>query len=103
MTQNIITITNRDIIEKVIFKFPELVTSNAEDLIKKEYYTLRHTEEKLQEARALVRSLEGELNTLRKTFEGKSQLFDLVFNTTSKEVQSHKCNVSIKGDSVHIL
>lgn len=76
---------DKSIIEKVEFKYPELMTSNAEELIKKDYYSLLELEEKLSELRMKVIQYESLLEEKRKEFSEKTSNCNIIFGTKTKE------------------
>lgn len=88
-------------IKSIEFKFPELVSKDAEQLIKKEYYELIATRNELQHAREEVRRLEKLYNTLFQEWEAKRDLFDIEFESTEKEVKTTKSYMTINGKTVY--
>lgn len=90
-------------IKKVHFKHPELVSENAENLVKEEYYALQEAKQELYKARERVRELEGVYEGKKKTFDDWSNLFTLEFDTHEVQYTVNKVLLSVKGDSVNIL
>ena len=88
-------------IKSIKFKFPELVSNNAEQIITKEYYELIATKNELQYAREEVRRLEKLYNTLYQEWEAKRDLFDIEFESTKKEVKTTKSYMTINGKTVY--
>ena len=92
-----IHIENRKKIKEIILKFPELMEKNAKEQIANEYYNILSKEEELHETRDKVRKLEDEIVKLRQEFNLKSNLFDIEFESSVKEVKSNKCSMTIQG------
>ena len=88
---------NRNKIKNITIKFPELVEKNASKLIEEEYYTILSKENKLRSLREEVRNLEEEVKHLKQEFSIKLNLFEIEFETESKEVTKSKCGVMVEG------
>lgn len=70
---------------------------NAIESIKNEYYRILSKEDELYETRDKVRRLESEIESLRRDFNLKSNLFDIEFETSTKEIENSKCRVMVEG------
>lgn len=92
-----ISIVDKNKVVKVNFKYPELMSEDSEKLILDEYYSILDTERELQEERAKVRELEEIVKQKRQKFNDKSNLFELEFSTSNKEVSTTKSGVMFKG------
>lgn len=92
-----IHIENRRKIKDIILKFPELMEKNAKEQIANEYYNILSKEDALYETRDKVRKLEDEISHLRQEFNLKANLFDIEFETSTKEVESYRCGVMVEG------
>lgn len=103
MSKEIIEITDKSKIKKITFKYPEIMASNAEEEIKKEYYNILALRQSLQEERIKVRELEESLKEREKSFKDKSTLLDIEFETSDKSVTLHKCNIGIRGAGNDLL
>lgn len=99
--KQIITSINDKIIEKVIFKYPELMTSNAEELIRKEYSNILALKEELLNTRDKVRALEKELKEKEEVFRNKQEWFTLEYETKTKEYITRECGIVHNGDLVY--
>lgn len=97
MEKKVLISQDRDKIEEIVFKYPEIMRDNAEKLIKEEYYNLLDLEEELYKARRKVIELEKAYEAKRELFNGKSNLFDLKFRTSEKEIITQESNVLFKG------
>ena len=95
--------TNKNKVERVVFKFPELMNSDAEEDIKKEYYELLESERKLQDAREEVRRAENEYNARKERFRAKEPFFTLEFETITKEYITRNSGITIKGHGNDII
>lgn len=92
-----IHIENRRKIKDIILKFPELMESNAKEIIEKEYYTILSKEDELHALRHKAWILEEEIKSLRDEFNLKSNLFSIEFESDTKEVETSKCSVMVEG------
>ena len=99
--KQIITSINDKIIEKVIFKYPELMTSNAEELIRKEYNNILALKEELLNTRDKVRALEKELKEKEEVFRNKQEWFTLEYGTKTKEYITRESGLVHNGDLVY--
>ena len=88
-------------IKNIKFKFPELMDTDALNLIKDEYYTLQETESELHSARETVRSLEKKLAEMEKKWDAKKDLFEIEFESHEKEVKTTKSYMTINGAVVY--
>ena len=70
-------------------------------LLEKEYEALVNLQDRLYLARDEVRYLEKELDNKLKAWNGKTDLFDIEFESTEKEVETCISNMVINGDTVY--
>lgn len=96
-----IKVVDRKSIKNITFKFPELMNEQSAELIKEEYESLVGLQNSLYEARDNVRALEKELEARVKAWDAKKDLFDIEFESTEKEVVTHKSYMVINGDTVY--
>lgn len=96
-----IRIEDKKKIKDIIFKFPELMGEDARKLIIGEYDALVNLQDRLYLARDEVRYLEKELENKMKEWNGKTDLFDIEFESTEKEVETCISNMVINGDTVY--
>lgn len=101
--KEIIKIHDKKVIKSIIFKYPELMKDNSEELIRKEYSDIIALEEELFKQREKVRELETLLDNKKTEFNTKSILFDLEFDSSEKEITLYKANVMIQGYGNDIL
>lgn len=81
----VIKITDTTKIKRVVFKEPELMAPDAEEQIKKEFYYLKDLESRLHKLRNKVIELEDEYKNKKDSYNRKSALFTIEFET--KEVE----------------
>ena len=86
-------------IKKVILKKPELMASDAEDLIKAEYYIIQNMENDLADLRMKAIELEKKLAKAKQEFRDKSSLFELEFETKNIDYHTEECNMIISNSS----
>lgn len=96
-----ITSINDKVISKITFKYPELMTPNAEKLIRKEYKELIELKEKLNSTRDKVRVLEKELKEKEDMFRSKQEWFTLEYETKTKEYITRESGIVHNGDLVY--
>lgn len=99
--RQIITSINDKVINKVTFKYPELINSNAEELIRKEYNDILALKEELLNTRDKVRALEKELEEKEEVFRNKQEWFVLEFGTKTKEYITRESGIVHNGDLVY--
>lgn len=99
--RQIITSINDKVINKVTFKYPELINSNAEELIRKEYNDILALKEELLNTRDRVRALEKELEEKEEVFRNKQEWFVLEFGTKTKEYITRESGIVHNGDLVY--
>ena len=98
-----LVVTNTRKIKSVTFKFPDIVSSDAEEIIKKDYQTLIELKDKLQEYRTKVREAEKEVAEAETAFKEKSHGCTIEFETSEKEYVSRQSSMLIKGQGNAIL
>lgn len=81
----LVEVEDRRKIKKVHFKSSELFRSEAEQMVIDLYNNIIETEDQLNEARELVRSLEKEVKEKKMKFSCLEGLFDLEFETKEQE------------------
>ena len=96
-----VKVVDRKVIKNISFKFPELMNDNSEELVKAEYNDLVTTQDALYQARDEVRRLEKELDSKMKAWDAKKDLFEVEFESSEKEVVTHKSYMVINGDTVY--
>lgn len=96
-----IKVTNKDKVVAVKFKHPELMHPGADKAVVEEYHRLLYKDKELHLARERVRQLEKEYSSLEKEWASKSEMFELEFETTEKEVKTEKSFLTINGDLVY--
>ena len=92
-----IIISDKNIIKSVKFKYPSLMNSNSEDLVKELYNDILKTRAELNTARETVRELESKLETRQKTFNDLENILDIEFETKEIKDNTTKSNIMIKN------
>ena len=90
---NKIEIEDRTKVKEVIFKYPTLMSNDAEERIKDDYKTLLDLEEKVYSKREELRALEEKRDKHKSEFDNQKHLFTLIFETKTKEVIKNKTNI----------
>lgn len=96
-----VKVVDRKVIKNVSFKFPELMSKQSEELIRNEYDDLIATQDALYQARDEVRRLEKELESKVKAWDAKKDFFEIKFESSEKDVVTHKSYMVINGDTVY--
>lgn len=91
---NILTITDKSRIKKVTCKYPNLFNPSVEEQLKEDYYSLLRTKDKIHHYRDMLRDLENRLKDDTKEFNEKYSLFDIEFETYTKEHITNESGLS---------
>ena len=86
-------VTDSTIIESAIPKYPELMSTDAEDKLKKVFYNLKEDESKLSKLRMEVIELEAKVKKEEELYRNISNLFKITF--AKKEIQEIKNAVNM--------
>lgn len=82
----LVNIEDKSKIKKVNFKFPTLMSTDAEEQVKELYRTIQQIEDKLDAERTSVRELEGTLKRLKEDFNVmNNSIFSIEFE--EKEIE----------------
>ena len=101
--EGIIKVEDRNTINNIVFKFPELMREDAEDTIKMKYSHLISLQDKLQEARSNVRSLEEEVKREMEEWRTLQDIVSYSHPTSEKIVKVETCSLTIKGHGNDII
>lgn len=101
--EELIKIEDRNRIENIKFKYPELMAEGAEEAIKSIYATLLDTENKLHKTRDLVRSLELKQKELQEKWRELQILFTYSHPAITKTITKETCSLAIKGHGNDII
>jgi phosphomevalonate kinase len=101
--KHIITVTDNRKIKNIVFKYPDLLASNAEEIIKNEYLSLLELKDRLRDTRSLVLELEKEVAEKEKKFRDITHNCTIEFETSQKECVTKKTSILIKGQGNDIL
>lgn len=82
---NILTITDKSRIKNITCRYPNLFNPSAEEQLKEDYYNLLRIKDNIYFLREKVRDLEKQLEENNKEFQEKYSLFDIEFETYTKE------------------
>ena len=82
---NILTITDKSKIKKITCKYPNLFNPSVEEQLKEDYYNLLRVKDNIHFFREKVLELEKKLEESNKEFHEKYSLFDIEFETYTKE------------------
>ena len=84
-------------IKSVKFIFPDLMNSNAEDIIRTAYKVLLEKERDLSDYRAKVRELEEEVKERRENWNKLQEVIEVTFEEKTTEYKENKAGVAILG------
>ena len=90
-------------IENVIFIHPELMSSNASELVKEKYSRMINIDKSLQEKRAEVRNLEEEQRKAKEEWENIKKMCTYTHPTKEEVYHKEVCNFAIKGHGNDII
>lgn len=84
-------------IKSIKFFFPDLMNSNAEDIIRMSYKVLLEKERALSDYRAKVRELEEEVKERRENWNKLQEVIEVTFEERVSEYKENKAGVAILG------
>lgn len=90
---NKIEIEDRTKVKEVIFKYPALMSNDAEERIIQDYKSLLELEDEVYKLREELRTLEEKRDKYKSEFDNQKHLFTLIFETKTKEVIKNKINI----------
>lgn len=93
-TINILTIADKSRIKKITCKYPELYNPSVEEQLKEDYYNLLRIKDNIHFLREKIWNLEKEFEESDKEFHEKYGLFDIEFETYTKEHITEKSGLS---------
>jgi hypothetical protein len=93
-TINILTIADKSRIKKINCKYPELYNPSVEEQLKEDYYNLLRIKDNIHFLREKIWNLEKELEESNKEFQEKYSLFNIEFETYTKEHITEKSGLS---------
>lgn len=101
--ENKIKVEDKSRIENIIFFHPELMGSNASELVKEKYSRMINIDKTLQEKRAEVRNLEEEQKKAREEWETIKKMCTYTHPIKEKVYHKEVCNFAIKGHGNDII
>lgn len=101
--EELLKVEDRSRIDKVIFNYPELMSSDAEDIIKKMYLEMTSLDTKLQQARAEVRDLENAVKEAKERWHNIQNFFTYTHPTCEKKYITEDCTLVIQGHGNDII
>jgi hypothetical protein len=90
-------------IKSISFKFPDIVSPDAEEIIREDYRSLTKLQDQLQEYRTKVIEMEKAVASAEKAFKEKTHGCTIEFETIEKEYVSRQSSIFIKGQGNDIL
>ena len=91
------TVYDKNKISKITFKFPNLMSSDSEESIKRMYQDILETKNLLHEARHAVRCFEEDLKIKESKFSELLNIVDIEFESKEIEGSTNKSNIMIKN------
>ena len=101
--EELIKVEDKSTITNIVFKFPELMREGAEDIIKMKYSHLTSLQDKLQEARSNVRSLEEEVKREMEEWRTLQDIVSYSHPTSEKIIKVETCSLTIQGHGNDII
>lgn len=101
--EEILKVEDRSKIDKVIFNYPELMSSGAEDTIKKMYMEMTSLDAELQQARVKVRDLENAVKEAKEKWNSIQNLFTYTHPINEKVYVTESCTFAIQGHGNDII
>ena len=90
-------IEDRTKIKDVIFKYPHLMSNDAEKRIIQDYKSLLELEDEIYKLREELRTLEEKRNKHKNVFDSQKDLFTLIFETYTKDTIKNKTNIQFSN------
>ena len=101
--EEILKVEDRSKIDKVIFNYPELMSLDAEDTIKKMYMEMTSLDAELQQARVKVRDLENAVKEAKERWHNIQNFFTYTHPTYEKKYIIESCALTIQGHGNDII
>lgn len=101
--EEVIKVEDKSTITNIVFKFPELMREDAEEVVKEKYSYLISLQDKLQKARSEVRSLEEEVKIETEKWRLLQDIISYSHPTSEKIVKSETCSLTIQGHGNDII
>jgi predicted nuclease with TOPRIM domain len=101
--EDIIKVEDRNTITNIVFKFPELMREDAEEIVKERYSYLTSLQDKLQKARSEVRSLEEEVKRETEEWRTLQDIVSYSHPTSEKIIKVETCGLTIQGHGNDII
>ena len=98
-----LNITNYDVIVKATSKYPEITVDKSEEYLKYLHSNLVVTKAELLKLRELLRNAEDNYQKVKEEFNKLAELFDIEYETITKEHITHNVNLGIQGMGNDIL
>lgn len=101
--EELIKVEDKSTITNIVFKFPELMREDAEEIVKEKYSYLISLQDKLQKARSEVRSLEEEVKIETEKWRVLQNVMGYSHPTSEKIVKVETCSLTIQGHGNDII
>lgn len=98
-----LNITDYNVIVKATSKYPEITVDKSEEYLKYLHSNLVLSKEELFYARELLRKTEDKYQKAKEEFNKLAELFDIEYDTITKEHITHNVNLGIQGMGNDIL
>lgn len=103
MVKTKINITDTTRIKSVKPKYPDITSENADAQLKYYHEIMVNAKEALQKAREHIKICESNYDTAKNKFNKMADLFDIEYETITKEHITHTNSFSIQGMGNDIL
>ena len=94
---------DRSKIKSITFKYPELTNEHSEEFIKSKHAQIFQLKEEISKQSRHLTTLQDQLANAQKEFQNLSELFDIEYETITKEYQVNNANIMIQGHGNSII
>ena len=98
-----IKLTDYNVIVKATSKYPEITVDKSEEYLKYLHSNLVASKAELYYAREVLRNAEDNYQKVKEEFNKLAELFDIEYETITKEHITHNVNLGIQGMGNDIL
>ena len=103
MKKTTINITDFTRIKNAVSKYPNITSADAEEQLKYTHSDMIRIKTELRKAREIVNSWEQEYEIAKEEFNKLAELFDIEYETITKEHITHETTLGIVGMGNDIL
>ena len=94
---------DRSKIKSIKFKYPNLMSALAEEEIRAKHLEINRLKNEVSKQSLHLTALQDQLAKVQKEFQALSELFEIEYETVTKEYQVNNVNVMIQGHGNSII